>query len=44
LHRNCLLKHIIKGKIAKGVAVKEKQEENLSSYCMTLRKPENFGN
>jgi hypothetical protein len=36
LRRNCLLKHVIVGKIEGGV----KKEEDVSSYWMTLRKME----
>jgi hypothetical protein len=40
LHRNCLLKHIIKGKIK----VTEGEKEDVGSYWMTLRKREDVGN
>jgi hypothetical protein len=36
LHRNCLLKHVIEGK--------EDEEEDVSSYWMTLMKREDTGN
>jgi hypothetical protein len=36
LPRNCLLKHIIEGKIE----VREDMEENVNSYWMNLRKRE----
>jgi hypothetical protein len=40
LHRNCLLKHNIEGKM-EGKNISEKKT---SSYWMTLRKRENTGN
>jgi hypothetical protein len=44
LHRNCLLKHIIEGKIEGRIEVMEDQEEGVRSYWMTLRKREDTGN
>ena len=42
MHRNCLLKHVIEGKIKKGVALTERDEkEDVSSYLTTFRKREN---
>jgi hypothetical protein len=38
LRRNCLLKHTVKGKIEEGI------EEDVSSYCITLRKRQDTGN
>ena len=37
LHNNCLLKHVIEGKIDEMKEVKEDEEEDVSSYWMTLR-------
>jgi hypothetical protein len=39
LCRNCLLKHVIEGKVEGKV----RQEEDVSSYRMTLRKVEGSG-
>jgi replicative superfamily II helicase len=45
LRRNCLLKHIIEGKIEARLEVRgEDQEEDVSSYWMTTRKGEYTGN
>ena len=41
--RNCLLNHIIAGKMEEGWVWREDKEEDVSSYCMTLRKPEDTG-
>jgi hypothetical protein len=41
LRRNCLLKHVIEGKIEKMIETREDEEEDISSYWMTLRKLEN---
>jgi hypothetical protein len=41
LRRNCLLKHIIEGKIERRT---EDKEEDVSSYWITLRKREDTGN
>jgi hypothetical protein len=38
LRRNCLLKHVIEGKQKEDV--REDEEEDVSSYWMTLRKRE----
>jgi len=40
--RNCLLRHVIKGKI-EGEG-QEGEEEDVSSYYMTLRKRQDTGN
>jgi hypothetical protein len=39
LHRNCLLKHLIKEKIRRM----EDEEEDISSYWITLRKRKGTG-
>jgi hypothetical protein len=39
LHRNCLLKRVLEGKIE----VKRDEEEDVSSYWMALRKREGTG-
>jgi hypothetical protein len=44
LHRNCLLKHVIEGKIEGRIKVREDEEEDVSSYWMTLGKGENTVN
>jgi hypothetical protein len=44
LHWNCLLKHVIEGKIEGRIQVMGKEEENVSSYWITLRKLEVTGN
>jgi hypothetical protein len=38
LRRNCLVKHVIEGKIEGSVEVTEDAEEDVSSYWTTLRK------
>jgi hypothetical protein len=43
LRRNCLLKHVIDGKI-EGRIEEEDEEEDVSSYWMILRKLEDTGN
>jgi hypothetical protein len=40
VRRNCLLKHVIEGKIEGGIEVKEDEEEAVSSYWMILKKRE----
>jgi hypothetical protein len=40
LHRNCLLQRVTEGKIQGGIKVTERQNEDVGSYCMTLRKGE----
>ena len=40
LHRNCLLKHVIEGKIEGRIGVTEDDEEDVSSYWKALRKRE----
>ena len=44
LCRNCLLKHAIEGEIEGRMEMKEDEEEDVSSYYMTLRKREDTGN
>jgi hypothetical protein len=43
LRRNCLLKHITKGKIDRRIEVMAK-DEDVRSHWMTLRKREDPGN
>jgi hypothetical protein len=38
VHRNCLLKNVIKGKIEERIEVMGGQGKNVTSYLMTLRK------
>jgi hypothetical protein len=38
LRRNCLIKHIIEGKIEGRIQVTEDDEEDVSSYWITVRK------
>jgi hypothetical protein len=40
LHRNCLLRQVIEGKIKGGVEVTGRWEEDVGSYCTYLRKGE----
>ena len=40
LRRNCLLRHVIGGKIEGRIEVKGRLEEDVSSYWMTLSKRE----
>jgi hypothetical protein len=40
LRRNCLLKHVIEGKIEGRTEVTGRRGRRLSSYCMTLKKGE----
>jgi hypothetical protein len=42
LGRNCLLKQVIDGKIKGSIEVMEDEEEDVSSYRMTLRKLEDL--
>jgi hypothetical protein len=42
--KNCVLKHVIEGKIERRIEVTEDEEEDISRYCMTLRKLEDTGN
>ena len=42
--RNCLLKHIITGKIQGGAERREEKEGDVSSCWMTLKKREDIGN
>jgi hypothetical protein len=44
LRWNCLLKDVTEGNIESGMKVTERQEEDLSSYWMTLGKQEDTGN
>jgi hypothetical protein len=44
LRWNCLLKHIIEGKVEGRINVMGRQEEDISGYWMTLRKREDTGN
>jgi hypothetical protein len=43
LYWNCLLKHVIEGKIEGRIQVMGKEEEDLRSYWITLRKLEATG-
>jgi hypothetical protein len=43
LHRNCLLKHVIEVKIEGKIEVKTDEEEDISSYWITLRIREDTG-
>jgi hypothetical protein len=38
LRTNCLLQQVIEGKIKGGIEVKGREEEDVGSYWMTLRK------
>ena len=40
LRRNWLLQRVTEGKIRKGLKWQEDKEEDVGSYCMTLRKEE----
>jgi hypothetical protein len=40
LRTNCLLQQVIEGKIKGGIEVKGREEEDVGSYWMTLRKGE----
>jgi hypothetical protein len=40
LRRNCLLQRVIEGQIKGGIEVTGRQEEDVGSYWMTLRKGE----
>jgi hypothetical protein len=44
LLRNCLLKHIIEGQIEERKKVTENEEEDVSSYWMTLSKRKDIVN
>ena len=44
LRRNCLLKHVIEGKIEGRIEVTGGLEEDVSSYWLTLRKREDIEN
>jgi hypothetical protein len=44
LRRNCLLKHVIEGKLEVRIEMMEDEEEDVSSYWMALRKREDTGN
>jgi hypothetical protein len=41
--RNCLLKHIIEGKIDGGIEVTGRKQTDISRYWMTLRMREDTG-
>ena len=43
-HWNCLLKHVIEGKIEERIQVMGKEEEDIRSYWITLRELEVTGN
>jgi hypothetical protein len=43
VRRNCLIKHVIEGKIEGRIEVMEDEEEDVSCYRMTLRKREDTG-
>jgi len=38
LHRNCLLKHVIEGKVEGRIEVTGRRGRRLSSCCVTLKK------
>jgi hypothetical protein len=40
LRRNCLLQQVIEGKVKGSWKWQEDEEEDLGSYCITLRKGE----
>ena len=42
--RNCLVKQVIEGKIEGKIEVREREEEDVSSYWATLWKREDAGN
>jgi hypothetical protein len=44
LRRNCLLKHVIEGKLEGRIEMTGDEGEDVSSYWMTLRKREDTGN
>jgi hypothetical protein len=44
LHRNCLLKHMIEGKLEGRIEMTGRRGEDVSSYWMTLRKRKYTGN
>jgi hypothetical protein len=44
LHWNCLLKHVTEGKIDGRIQVMGKEEDDIRSYWITLRKLEFTGN
>ena len=43
MHKNCLLKHFVEGQIKGRKRVSEDEEEDVSSYWMTLRKGQDIG-
>jgi hypothetical protein len=43
LHRNCLLKHVIYGKMEGRIQVTGRGGEDVNNYWMTLRKREDTG-
>jgi hypothetical protein len=44
LRRNCLLKHVIEGKLEGRTEMTGSEEEDVSGYCMSLKKREDTGN
>jgi hypothetical protein len=44
LRRNCLLKHVIEGKLEGKIQMRDDEGEDVSSYWMTLRKRKDTGN
>jgi hypothetical protein len=44
LRRNCLLKHVIEGKLVGRLERREDEGEDVRSYWMTLMKREDTGN
>jgi hypothetical protein len=41
---DCLIKHVIKGKVEGRIEVREEEEEDVSSYWMCSRKREGASN
>jgi hypothetical protein len=44
LRGKCFLKYVIEGKIGRKIEYGEGEEEDVTSYWMTLKKQENTGN
>jgi hypothetical protein len=44
LRRNCLLKHVTEGMLEGRIEMTGREQEEVSSYWMTLRKSEDIGN
>jgi hypothetical protein len=44
LHRNCLIKYVIEGKMQGRIKVTEVEEEDVSGYWMILVRREGTGN